>query len=509
MDRTKIYLKNLTANWVGYVANLLIMFFMSPFVIHSLGDVKYGIWSIMMTFTGYLGLVEIGTRGGVGRFINYYLGKGDIQRLNGIINTGLAIFVATGLVMLMVSLALAFVLEFIFPKIPDQHIVETRIVLFLVAVNVWVSFLTAVFRQVLEAHERFELRNAIDLGVLFFRSGLFIIILISGYGIVALGIIHTIGGISGLFLSYFLARKIFSNLKITPKHISKYRFTELFGFSVWAFIGNISYRLLYTTDNIVIGIFLGPKWVTYYAVGGMLLFRSRALINQFTQVFSPKLMQDCAKKDFESLQVLFQKGSNLNMVICILVFIGMISFGKEFIILWMGDQFKISYDILAILTAGTFLSVAFQMGGPIYAGLNKVKIQALLNLTQGFVNLILTLFFVMYLKWGIIGVAWGSFYPRILWSIILGVIAMRLINIKPLNFFHKYILKWLYLSLSFYLLCYVVNLLVLSDGWINFFIKIIICTIIYIPLAWFTLFNLRERIDIIKQMNCFIKSKKN
>ena len=81
MSRAKIYLRNLTANWIGYGLNLIIMFAMSPFVIHRLGDVNYGVWTIMMSMTGYLGLVEIGTRGALGRFINYYLGKKEIDKL--------------------------------------------------------------------------------------------------------------------------------------------------------------------------------------------------------------------------------------------------------------------------------------------------------------------------------------------------------------------------------------------------------------------------------------------
>ena len=40
MSRARIYARNLTANWVGYAANLAVMFFMSPFVVHTLGDVQ-------------------------------------------------------------------------------------------------------------------------------------------------------------------------------------------------------------------------------------------------------------------------------------------------------------------------------------------------------------------------------------------------------------------------------------------------------------------------------------
>lgn len=90
MSRARIYLRNITANWIGYGINLAVMFFMSPFVVRTLGDERYGVWSLLISLTGYLGLVELGTRAGLGRYINYYLGKEDIPKLNGVINTAMA-----------------------------------------------------------------------------------------------------------------------------------------------------------------------------------------------------------------------------------------------------------------------------------------------------------------------------------------------------------------------------------------------------------------------------------
>ena len=71
MSKSRIYARNLGANWIGYGANLAVMFFMSPFVVHSLGNARYGVWTLLTSLTGYLGLVDIGVRGGTGRYINY------------------------------------------------------------------------------------------------------------------------------------------------------------------------------------------------------------------------------------------------------------------------------------------------------------------------------------------------------------------------------------------------------------------------------------------------------
>ena len=41
MSKARVYARNLTANWIGYVANIVVMFFLTPFVIHELGRTGY------------------------------------------------------------------------------------------------------------------------------------------------------------------------------------------------------------------------------------------------------------------------------------------------------------------------------------------------------------------------------------------------------------------------------------------------------------------------------------
>ena len=74
MGRIRTYSQNIIFSYLGHAANILVVFFLSPFVINNLGDQAYGIWVMLAGITGYLGLVELGVRGSTGRFINYNIG---------------------------------------------------------------------------------------------------------------------------------------------------------------------------------------------------------------------------------------------------------------------------------------------------------------------------------------------------------------------------------------------------------------------------------------------------
>jgi O-antigen/teichoic acid export membrane protein len=72
MEREKQHprpLRNVITNWAGTFSSMLIAFFLSPFVVHHLGATSYGIWILIMSVTGYLGLLDLGVRGTVPRYI--------------------------------------------------------------------------------------------------------------------------------------------------------------------------------------------------------------------------------------------------------------------------------------------------------------------------------------------------------------------------------------------------------------------------------------------------------
>jgi O-antigen/teichoic acid export membrane protein len=500
MSRAKIYLKNLAANYVGYGANLLVMFFMSPFVVKALGDVEYGVWTLMISLTGYLGLVELGTRAGIGRYINYYLGKQDIQSVNAIISTGLAILAGVGVVLGVTSAVIALSMHLIFPKIPVELLHTARSVSFLIAANLWVAFLSVPFKQVLQAFERFEISNGVDLLVLVVRSTGTVVVLLAGHGLVALAEVQLVSSVLGLIGVYWTAHRVFPNLRVRISLVSWYRFRELFGFSVWAFAGDVAWKLLYSADNIVIAILLGPKWVTYYSVGGILLIRARELVSQAISIFVPQMLKDCACNDWPALRIAFRRGSNLSMAVGILVFVGMIAFGREFLILWMGPEFDISYTILLILAVSSLPAVAFSVCGAIYEGLNRVRLSAILTLLQGLANLGLTLLFVLSFDMGIKGVAWGTFYPRIGFSILCGIIAMRWIHIPIVAFYAKVVSRWLLLAVVFLAVCWTIDSVGEPGHWMTFFGKVAAACAAYLPLAWLILPEKQDRAWFIAKL---------
>ena len=53
-------LLNAVANWSGFAAHLVVVFFLSPRLVHGLGDRRYDIWSLVESVLAYLMLFDLG-----------------------------------------------------------------------------------------------------------------------------------------------------------------------------------------------------------------------------------------------------------------------------------------------------------------------------------------------------------------------------------------------------------------------------------------------------------------
>ncbi|PYX34646.1 MAG: hypothetical protein DMG81_19670, partial [Acidobacteria bacterium] len=76
MRKTEI-IKNVGSSWFSLGVSVLVGIFLSPFILHRLGDTAFGIWVLIFSVTGYYGLFDLGIRSSVIRYVSTYTATGD------------------------------------------------------------------------------------------------------------------------------------------------------------------------------------------------------------------------------------------------------------------------------------------------------------------------------------------------------------------------------------------------------------------------------------------------
>src|SRR5580658_915521 len=59
------FLHNVLWSWLAVIANLIIGFVLTPYVIRKLGSEGYGIWTLLFSLISYYGLLDLGMRSAV------------------------------------------------------------------------------------------------------------------------------------------------------------------------------------------------------------------------------------------------------------------------------------------------------------------------------------------------------------------------------------------------------------------------------------------------------------
>ncbi len=414
MDIGKRIIRNVFSNWCTYFINIVIAFFLSPFVVHTLGNTGYGIWILVGSLTGYLGLLDLGIRPAIVRFVSKYKALNDEESINGVINTSLLVFSIAGLVALLISLVIAYLSVDIFKVTKDYH-AELRLVLVLVGLNVALGFPFGVFNAFLNAWQRFDLNNTIIISAYLLRAGLIVLFLKLGYGLLALALITLSTSLLEYVLKVRYCFKVFPALKIKLSLANKKTLKMILQFSLFSFIMGASTLLAYYSDSIVIGCFLSAAAITFFAIAANLIEYLKQLVNTVSVTLTPVASTFDALGDLNRMKNLLLVGTKYLVMIILPIGYTYIIMGKTFINLWMGESYgSTSSMVLLILMFSYFGFLSQFISNSIFYGMSKHRLLSLSCLGMSILNLVLSIILVKPL--GVYGVALGTAIPLVFYG---------------------------------------------------------------------------------------------
>src|SRR5262252_10933605 len=95
--------RSIASNWVTFLFSGGINFVVSPIIVRSLGETQYGAWALLVAMVGYLGLLDLGVRSAVTRYVAQFHASGRHDSANLLYAAALRIFAIAGMVALLIS----------------------------------------------------------------------------------------------------------------------------------------------------------------------------------------------------------------------------------------------------------------------------------------------------------------------------------------------------------------------------------------------------------------------
>lgn len=425
--------RNVFSNWGCYVVATGVNFFLSPYVVRHLGNTAYGVWILILALTGYLGLLDLGVRGAVTRYVAKFHSQTDHERASNTASSAMAIFSTAGLLAIVTSALMAGLVVGRL-DIPPQFMTAARFVLVITGLNIATSLINGVYGGVLVGLQRFELTNAIEVSINVLRAGATVLSLHLGYGIKTLAVIQLGFTLIRWMANIFLVRRLYPQLKIHLSLADRAGVNLIFSFSVFSFLLHVSGSLIYASDNVVIGAYLPVTAVTFYVIGGNLIEYTRTLVSGISQTMTPLASSTEARSDHDRVRMVVLLSSRAASMVVFPIAITFMLRGSGFINLWMGPQYgELSGKVLWILSLTLLLWAGNSVTAGSLLGLSKHKPIVPILLAEGICNLALSIYLVK--RMGIVGVAWGTVVPGLFSSVLFWPwYIRRAVGIKPLQY---------------------------------------------------------------------------
>jgi len=499
MSRGKKLIKSSLFGIVDLILQIGISFFMMPFLIYSLGDKQYGLWILVSTFMGYYGLLDLGLSSAVGRFISRAIGQNDKNERKVIICTSFYMFLFLGLTALIATLLFVLFAHVIVSSKNDLY--TFRILLIIMGISMCLTFPLRAFTGVIAANLRHYISRLINIVITIIRTLLIVYVVIAGFGLITIATITAVCSILSGICAIYVAFRIEPDTSISPTFFRRNRVRQLFGYSIYAFVGRIGSLLKYSVDSYVIAKFVSLGAVTHYGIALRLCQYFIKFISTTVSVASPLYSQEEGKGDFNSIREKYLFTTKISTYLSMFVGIMILLYGPPFIERWMGQEYLDSYPVLVLLIIPSIIGMSQTPLFNVLYGISKHQIIAFVNIGEGISNLILSLILVKH--YGIIGVALGTTIPQVITTII--IYPYYICKVLKISLYHYYmgIITYFLISLSSLIIVwYAVNSFIKPDYLtiviLCFFQSIICCsTIVFLG------FSSDERIYLLS----FIRKK--
>jgi O-antigen/teichoic acid export membrane protein len=505
------FLKNAAGNWGSFFVSAVTTFLISPFVVRTLGKDSFGIWTLIVSVTGYYGFLDFGMRSAVGQYTTRYLALKDRKKLNETVNTALTVLSLAGLAIFTLSLGLIYYLPSVF-QIGFADTSVFRISICLVGLTIVMKLPFTVFQALIVGVHRYDTLGIIGSILKVANTVAVFVTLREGGGLIGLALV-TAGFQVIEDASYLIvAKKLVPGLDLKLFAFNQEAFREIRNYGIFSFIINISRQLIFYADTFVVGHYMGPTAVTYYAIGANLV----PYLESLTGALTSPLMQIATALDAQgkiaNLRSLYLQGTRYILGFATLMGVNVLIVGRLLLKTWMGPEFVeggpygSSYTIMIILTCANLMYLSQNVGRQIIFGSRKNRPLAGIMLVEAVSNLALSIVLVKTI--GIAGVALGTLIPLVIThGLVLPVFVSRLVETNPLEFFKKALLPSLSAAIPTLLAGWWFMRTMPIGGWFGVIAGGCVTTLLFAAIAYLFIIERRDKQMLVDKVRSLARSR--
>jgi O-antigen/teichoic acid export membrane protein len=457
------------------ITNIVISFWLSPFIVKNLGVEANGFVTLANSFVIYAQLIVTALNSMAARFITISYSKKDFNGANVYYNSvfwGKAVIVAlllTPAVLLILNLQKAV-------DVPVSIVRDVKLLFAFVFFNFFITTAAPNWECGTYVTNRLDRSYIPQMAATLLRF----LILIFMFMLLAprvwyVGFATTIAALTTLLANQYNTRVLTPELRIEVrkgKRIYSFRvIRELVSAGIWNTISSVGNMLLSGLDLIICNVFLGATQMGVLSLSKILPNYMQQFSSSIIQAFAPELTINFAKGDRKAVLSDMNRAMKLTSIIMTIPLAGLIIFGKEFFELWVPSQNAALLQTLSVLAIlGYMLTSGTQVLYNVFTTVNKVKENAVAMVISGVLSVSLTFILILFTDLGLYAVAGVSTFCNSIRNMCFTVPATaKYLGLKWYQFFPEVGMS-MFSSALLVLVGYIMKPYLPGGSWMNFFL---------------------------------------
>lgn len=470
---------------ISYVAifiNITAGLIYTPWMIKQIGRADYGLYILITSVMTYF-VVDYGLSQSITRLLAKYKSEGNFSSIDNILGITAKLYLTLDLIVIIALIIFYFFIDDVFIELTPNEIVKFKQIYVIAAFFSILSFPLLFVGGIYYAFSLFSQVKVFDLVSKLVSVFLTFLLLSMGYGLLVLVLVNAIFPfLINISKIIYLKRKGY--FKINWKFWDKTTFKEILNNSGWLLIILIGELLLKNISPIIIGTFSGTREIAIFSIANTLDNYILVFASALNGLFLPKISLYLNQNNKEQLiGDLMIKVGRFQVLLVGFITLALILVGKDFIYLWVGDHFKLSYYLTVLLIIPTFLYSILQIGTTYMFALNRLKYLAFIYVLAAIFNVVFAILLTP--KYGAIGSGISILICKLIFYVIgITYVFHKILKINMINFY-KSTFRNLFFPLSIIFILFI-TFDYFTIPYLNIFTFAINCIVLSIVFAVFT-----------------------
>ena len=424
------------SNWLAFAATLAVALGLTPFLIARLGPARYDVWCVAEAILAWFTLLDMGLAACLVRGVARHHAIREETPLNRMASACLGLFAAAALIAILVGLP---VILAVAPKLSRGvgNLGDATAFFVLMLVNVALTLPLSVFPSILDGLARYAAKSIVRVAFLLARTAAIVAVMHRDASLLPLAIAITASNLLEHATLAFLAYRFLPSLRFGIQLIDRQTLSQVRGYSVDAFLAMLAGRITVQTGIVLIKLLLPVGDVTVFATAARLVDYAKTLLRTLTATLTPGISSMEARGDWDGIRAVFLTATRWVLYIALPIQVGLILFGKPFLIRWVPAVGANAMPSLLILATTLSVAVAQSAASRLLYGLGRLRLFARLALGEAALNALLLAALIH--SYGMLGVAVAIAIPNLLFCLAVIVYTMNVVHVK----WREYLAAWL------------------------------------------------------------------